>query len=65
MVQNATASVVDLDIELGGGGWVVGEFDLLALLAFLPSLISSSSTKNKGESGSPGSSPSPRSATEH
>ena len=38
-------SVADPDLELGGGG---GSLDLLALLAFIPSVISSFFTQNKG-----------------
>ena len=51
---NTKTTVVDPDLELRRGEG----FDLLALLAFHPSVISSFSTQNKG---SPG--PSPRSAT--
>ena len=45
--------MADPDLELRGGG---GDFNLLALLAFLPSTISSFFTQNKGP-GAPGLSP--------
>ena len=48
--------MADPDLELMGGG-----LNFLALLAFFPSVISSSVTQNKGGLGPPG--PSPRSAT--
>ena len=41
--------MADLDLELGRGGGG-GGFDLLALLAFLPSVISSFFTQNNGGS---------------
>ena len=56
--------MADPDLELKGGG--EGGFVLLALPAFLPSVISSFSTQNNGgtrASRAPPSSPSPRSAT--
>ena len=44
------SAVVDPDLQLGEGG---GErFDLLAQLAFLPSVMSFFFTKNMGEGGS-------------
>jgi len=53
-------TVADPDFELMGGH----SFVLLALPAFLPSVISSFSTQNKGGGEGPGPpSPSPRSAT--
>ena len=56
---NTVNTVADPDLEPRGGG-VGGSFDLLALLAFLPSAISSFFffTQNKGDLG-----PSPRSTT--
>ena len=55
------SSVADPDLELkgGSGGGGEGGFDLLALLAFFPTVISSFFTQN---SWGPG--PSPRSATD-
>ena len=52
--------MADLDLELGGGGGVC--LDLLALLAFFPSVISSFFIQNKGGPDPP--SPSLRSATD-
>ena len=40
------SSVADPDLELKGGGGEEGGFDLLALLAFFPSVISSFFTQN-------------------
>ena len=51
LLQNlvtGTNSVADPDLELGGRG-----LDLLALLAFFPSVISSFFTQNKGGGGLP------------
>ena len=45
-------TVVDPDLELRGRGG--GRLDLLALLAFLPSVISSFFTQNKRGPGLPG-----------
>ena len=56
------SSVADPDLELkgvGGGGGGEGGFDLLAMLAFFPSVISSFFTQNNWRPG-----PSPRSATD-
>ena len=52
--------VVDPDLELRRGGG--GGLDLLALLAFFPSVISSFFTQSKGWEGGGGAGPSPRSA---
>ena len=54
-------TVADPDLELRGRGGGGGGFDLLALSAIFPSVISSFFTQNKGEGGGAG--PSPRSAT--
>ena len=53
------SSVADPDLELKGGWGGGGGFDLLALLAFFPSVISSFFTQNNWGPG-----PSPRSATD-
>ena len=54
------SSVADPDLELnGGGGEREGGLDLLALLGFFPSVISSFFTQNNLGRG-----PSPRSATD-
>ena len=59
---NVPISVADPDFELR---WGPG-FGLLALLTFLPSVISSFFTQNKGEGGTwTPLGPSPRSATEY
>ena len=54
--KSKDTSVADLDLELRGGGGGSG-LDLLALLAFfpsvIPSVISSSFTQNKGGGGRP------------
>ena len=55
MSQLAVSPVEDLDFELRG--WGGGGVDSLALLAFLPSVISSFLTQNKGEPRVPGSLP--------
>jgi len=54
------SSVADPDLELRGG-WRKGDFVLFAMPAFLPFVISSSFTENKG--GPTPSGPSPRSAS--
>ena len=59
--QIKAITVMDPDLELKGRGG--GSLDLLAQLAFFPSVISSFFTQNRGgDLGPPG--PSPRSATE-
>ena len=55
-------SVADPDLELSGGGGG-GAFDLLAMAAIFPSVISSFLTQNKGGGGPGAPGPSPRSAT--
>ena len=55
MSQLAVSPVEDLDLELRG--WGGGGVDSLALLAVLPSVISSFLTQNKGEPRVPGSLP--------
>ena len=57
MINSATynwrLTVSDPDLELRGGGGGEGGLDLLALLAFLTSVISSFLTQNKGGGGAP------------
>ena len=58
-IKNRVPPMADPDVELRRGGGGSG-LDLLALLAFFHSVISSSFTQNKG-----GGRASPRSATGH